>query len=179
MKLRKAGRFLVPGSEYADADALLNEAMTRAYNGAADMPGLKRHWPRGVPFEAFLIKTMQGLASDSRRGAHIKKRVMDDEVVRDGTSGEEIYPESESVCPDLLTEAIAREDSEIHQQKCAVRVATIEKLFEDDQEILLIIECLKDGKDPAEICDICNLTATQYASARRRMRRRFEKHGAP
>jgi hypothetical protein len=55
--------------------------------------------------------------------------------------------------------------------------ADIEAFFADDEEVLMLVLCLRDGQRPREIQESAGMTVTQYNTARRRLRRGLTKLG--
>ena len=63
-RIRKAAKYSLFGTEYQDPQELVNEAVARSMEGANGSKG--RHWPKSVPFVAFMFKTIQSIANGSR-----------------------------------------------------------------------------------------------------------------
>ncbi len=171
IRLRKAARVLIPGTEYAEPQELINEVLVRAMQGAIGQPG--RRWPKSrVPFLAFVIETMKSLVSDSRESAWMSRSEALDETSAEA-AGEAIAATSSPSIEHELLELAARDAAE---QRKAQAAAKIEKFFEHDEEVSLMWECLKEGMIGAEVIATCGFRdQTHYETVRRRFRRGIEK----
>jgi DNA-directed RNA polymerase specialized sigma24 family protein len=165
LRLQQFARIAMYGSPFATPAELVADAVTTAYLAAAKAGG--RRWRSDVPFMSYLVMTMRGLASDARRMIRHRAQkesgeVQDDE--HDGRFASQLFtPSIEQLC----TEA---QDENRYDQIEAVRT-----LFKGDPPILGIIEGIEAGMTPQEIRTRAGMTETEYESARRRMRRAFER----
>lgn len=173
LRLRKAARYCLPGSRYNDPDELLNEAVMRTMSAADGGKG--RVWRKSVPLMAYLIKTMEGLANDSRESweqGHIGHL---EDMGADGMSSADIADRYGPAQADLPTQLSELEHDRDLQQRAQEDLAKIDDYFKDDIDVSWIIMGIKDGLSSAEIRSLASLTQTQYETARRRFRRGVEK----
>jgi RNA polymerase sigma-70 factor (ECF subfamily) len=134
---------------------LVQEAFRRLLEPEAEGKR-KRHWSRGTSFVTTVIGTMRSLADEYRR-QHSTKKSMEAGTVDDlgvGSGG-----------PDTIDTALFAER----------RVEQIYQLFHDDEEIEEVLLRLHDEMTAEEIRDELGITATEYATARRRLRRGLDK----
>lgn len=139
---RLRARGLPPGVSWTD---LLHEAIARALDGS-------RRWPPGVPLLAFLSGVMRSICDElwRKRGREADLLVLEEEAGR------------EVVCPAPNQERIL----------AAVQaIAAVQRLFRGDEIALRIMDGLANGLSAEEIRTNNNLSAIEYDSARRRMRR--------
>lgn len=175
LRLIKAARICIGGTDYKEPMEILNEAFTRTLNGAVDGPGHKRRWQRKVEFVAFLIVTMEGLASDSRDSALQTKTAHLEGMVPEGGTVEQVLGGLGHTHAEALTQVLDDEDDARRAAKAQEALTLIYDHFADDQEVLWIIEGLKDDTPPAEVRRLSGMTQTQYETAKRRIRRAMEK----
>ncbi|MGK9165154.1 hypothetical protein KXR53_02595 [Inquilinus limosus] len=137
----------LPGLDWRE---LLHEAVLRALDGS-------RPWPRGVPLIAFLAGVMRSLCSghwrQQRAGALLLAEV-----------AELADLPSESADPERIVAATQA-------------LAAIDRLFADDPAALAVILGLSQGLSAEEIRRRTGLSATEYDSTRKRMRRALLRHG--
>lgn len=179
MRLDKAGRACIPGSDFQDADEVMNEAVRRAIEGCGKKTG--RHWPiERVDFVAFLIMTMRGLASDSRDSELMAKT--DHFAAGDDGSGswtlDRLGHRTAGVEQRLIDdEDEAEEDARVtkRQATASADADRIDKHFAGDQEVAWLVMCLREEKAPSKARIAAGLTQTQYETIRKRMRRGLEK----
>jgi RNA polymerase sigma factor (sigma-70 family) len=134
---------LVPWMEWRD---LLQEAVARALDG-------RRKWPSKVDFMAFMRQTIRSIANehlrrDQRRPVHAE---FDDEQLVDRALNSARQPERIVANANLLDE--------------------IHSLFVNDLEVLAILSGMATDETPEEIQKRSGMSATQYASAQKRIRR--------
>jgi DNA-directed RNA polymerase specialized sigma24 family protein len=146
---RLRARSLPHGVSWSD---LLHEAIVRALDGS-------RQWPAGLPFPAFLAGVMRSLCSEigRRRGREARLILI---------GGEVAYREVASLAPDQERAFAAAE-----------AVDAIRRLFAGDRIALRIIVGLEGGLSAEEIRTTHDLSAVEYDSARRRMRRALLRAG--
>jgi hypothetical protein len=138
-----------PGLDWRD---LLHDAIDRALDGS-------RNWPRELPLLFFLRETMRSLASEYRR-----KYV--DGLIRNECD----LPETPDGQSPLL--AVVSESPSIEQDISARQtLASILKLFEGDDQVLIILDAMARDASPDEIQRAGHMTPTQYSSAQKRIRR--------
>jgi len=129
---------------------VLHEAIVRVLDGS-------RGWPVGVPIVAFLSGVMRSICDDQWRSVRREQKLLvsRDDQDRDGA----------------LTDA-ADELSDPERVAVAVAgLAEIFRLFASDQVALKIIDGLANGLVARDICRAYDISALEYDTARRRMRR--------
>lgn len=180
IRLDKAGRACISGSDFQDADEVMNEAVRRAIDGCGKKTG--RHWPiERVDFVAFLIMTMRGLASDSRDSELMVKTDHFDAAEDDGSGSwtlDRLGHHTAGVEQRLVeAEEEAEEDARVsRRQASAIADADrIDSHFAGDQEVAWLLMCLREEKVPSKARIAAGLTQVQYETIRRRMRRGSEK----
>ncbi len=173
-RLRRAGWALLYGSEYSDPLELMNEAITRAMHGAGQSKG--RHWPLHVPFVVFLIMTMSSVANASTES--LTQTLTDSlaDFVPEGVAYSDFAIETLHTTS-VEAEFVNEEERAAESAKSAKVFADIEAFFADDEEVLMLVLCLRDGQRPREIQESAGITVTQYNTARRRLRRGLTKLG--
>lgn len=138
-----------------EGEDLLQEAMKRTWAG-------KRHWKKKkVTFVKHLIETMRSIAShepDELKGGTVVPATADDPIGGlDGT------PLSSST-PDPRRATSARE-----------QVEEICKVFDDDDEVGLVLEGLADEKTGPEIQNDLGIDETAYETIMTRLRRGLDR----
>jgi hypothetical protein len=180
MRLDKAARACIPGSDFQDADEVLNEAVQRAIDGCGKKTG--RHWPiERVDFVAFLIMAMRGLASDSRDSEVMAKTDHFDAANDDGSGSwtlDRLGHHTPGVEQRLIdAEDDAEEDARVAKRQASARADAdrIDKHFASDQEVAWLVMCLREEKAPSKARIAAGLTQTEYETIRKRMRRGLER----
>jgi len=145
-------RGLPGGIGWAD---VLNEAIVRVLDGS-------RVWPFGVPIVAFLSGVMRSICDDYWRRVRHEQRLL---VSRDehGRDGSPLDPIDELADPERMAAATAG-------------LAEIFRLFAADPLALKIIDGLANGLVAGDICRAYCISALDYDTARRRMRRTLLRH---
>lgn len=138
-----------PGLDWRD---LLHDAIDRALDGS-------RSWPRDLPFLLFMRETVRSLASEYRR------KYVDGIVQTEADFPEFDYGQSPLMS--AISEAPGAERDIAARQS----IASILSLFEHDDEVLSIIDAMARGDTPTQAQLAGQLSATQYASAQKRIRR--------
>lgn len=173
-RLRRAGSAFLYGSEYTDSLELMNEAIVRAMHGADQTKG--RHWPLHVPFVAFLIMTMSSIANASIQS--LTQSLTDSlaDFVPQGVAYSDFA--IEPLHATSVEEECVDEEGRAAEVARSSKVFTdIETFFADDEEVLMLVLCLRYGQRPREIQESASMTVTQYNTARRRLRRGLAKLG--
>jgi hypothetical protein len=173
-RLRRAGTAFLYGSEYIDPLELMNEAIARAMDGAGQTKG--RHWPLHVPFVAFLIMTMSSIANASTESLTQTATRSIADFVPDGVAYSDFALEPLRATS-AEGEQLDEEERASESARTAKVFADIEAFFADDEEVLMLVLCLRDGQRPREIQESAGMTVTQYNTARRRLRRGLTKLG--
>jgi hypothetical protein len=165
LRLNRAARLCLPGTEFRDPKEILNEAIVRCLSGS-------RQWRHHeVPFVAFMINTMKSIA-DASRAAPAQSRTDSafgpgPHVTHAGHADPDLIPFHTST-EDAVIEA---EDLDARRQAAAADAATIEEYFEGDEDVFWLILCYKQGQSPSKGRELADLTATQYQTTRKRFRR--------
>jgi DNA-directed RNA polymerase specialized sigma24 family protein len=155
VRLRRAGRLYALRLD-CELDDLLGDAIMLALSGS-------RTCPRDMEVLPFLVGIMRSRASALRQSAKRKgiPVPIDDNRQEDMT----VIPLVETTPHDLLDRA----------DDYAARVQALEALFADDPEALRVLSADLRQAEKAEIMAALNIDAVQYATIRRRMRRRIDK----
>lgn len=169
VRLHKAARIRVAGTAFTDANDLVSEAVATPYLAALGEGG--RRWPRGVDFMAFLLKTIQGIASDSRRSEERRLTVSQRVRLPDGQERDLL---TSRVCPTTASPEDLILDDECHKREDGA-LAAAREFFKDDPEILSIMKGIENDQSAKSIQESTGMSATQYETARRRWRRGLEK----
>lgn len=177
-RLDRKARVLAFGTEYAEGQELLNEAVKRALIGASNTPkpGERgRPWPKNVHIVAFLSMTMQSIANGSHHSVRQRvDRKMEAISGDDGESNDRLH-EFDLYTPGVDEELITQQESQTQQAIVDADVAAIEAHFAQDDDVSSILEGEKEDMSPAEVREMFDMTKTQYDTARRRMRRGIDK----
>lgn len=171
-RLRKAAAICLAGTEYQDPMELVHEAILRTMNAANGSKG--RHWPKNVPFMAYMIQTIKGLVSDSRESLPQKRTDYMEVMAAEGATTEEALGRVGYCHSDVLSQAVEWEESLDRHNRAKTDAILIDARFADDSEVMLIIMGHKDGLTSAEIRELGEMSTTQYETARRRFRRGLE-----
>lgn len=148
-KLRSAGLISIDWSD------LLNEAVIRTLSGA-------RTWPLNIPFIAFLAQTMRSIASEEWQRCKRENTTLECDI--------SVKNEDDNFnVEDLSVNTIDPERDALAKNA----IENLEKIFQDDNEVLSILHGLAEGNSPDEIQEEFGLNKTQYASAQRRIRRKI------
>ena len=147
LRLKAIARLRVrglPGLEWAD---LLQESILRLLNGS-------RQRPEGVALAAVLAMTMRSIADEHWRIVKRERPIL----VAPGRAALEQADDSPEADPERIAGAMQA-------------LAGLDRLFAQDPMVLNILSGLAGGLSATEIQLRYALTETDYASARRRIRR--------
>lgn len=147
LKLKKIAN-VYTGNHELEAEDLLQEAICRVLSGG------RKKCPTDVPFLTFIAGIMKSIAYGERK----KYKRLDHYNKNDRQDIEDIN--SLPYQPILEKQAYNE----------------IESIFEDDDEILLLIFHLSDETSPKEIQNSEGWNKTKYDSIRKRMRRKWNAH---
>ena len=172
-RLRKAAVICLSGTEYQAPQEIINEAIVRTISAANGGKG--RRWPKYVPFMAYLIQTIKGLANDSRESPIQTKTVNMEAMTTEGIKAEDVLDRLEHSHSDVVTQTIELEETQERRDRAKADADKIDAHFTVDSEVTWIIMGHKDGLSATEIRDLGEMTQTQYETARRRFRRGLEK----
>jgi len=171
-KVHRAARVLMSGSEYQDPSELLDEAVKRCMQAAVGQPG--RPWPLDVPFEAYLIKSMEGLASDSRDSWYQRNRVAIEALALEGQSADDVLGELERHVPSVEDALIEVEERGQRENEAEANIARIKAHFADKPAVTNLIEGKLADLSATETREMFDMTQTEYDSAHRAYRRGLE-----
>ena len=152
LRLRQLAKLRSSALVVMDWEDLLNEAIQRALEGV-------RQWPRLVPFMAFMVQTMRSIASEERRERQANLTVSEVDLVSSDSS---------TLALDQLTVNEVDPAREIEAREF---LSNIESMFASDEDALAVLRGFALGLTPNEIRESNGLTATQYATTQRRIRR--------
>jgi DNA-directed RNA polymerase specialized sigma24 family protein len=147
---RLRARGLPGGVAWSD---LLHEAVLRALEGT-------RRWPPGVPLLAFLAGIMRSLCDEQWRR---RRR-------------ESALPQPGDTMAATLVDTAPEIDPE-RVYAASEALAAVDRLFVSDAVALKVIAGLTNGLGAEEIQRHYGLSAVEYDTARRRMRRTLLRHG--
>ena len=146
---RLRARGLPDGVAWSD---LLHEAVLRALEGT-------RRWPPGLPLLAFLAGIMRSLCAEQWR-----QRQRESPLPQPGDAA--------------VTLADVATDSDPERAYAAAEaLAAVDQLFASDALALKVIAGLTNGLSAEEIQRLYGMSAVEYDTARRRMRRALLRHG--
>lgn len=172
LRIWKAGRAFLWGTEFDDPDELLGEAMLRAIEAAGKVKG--RHWPKATPFVAFVIMTMKSIADGSRESDYMSKTVAMEDMANEFTGDAHPMDLLGHFAPSVEEELIEAKGLAMRAARAGIDAGKIDAYFADDQEVAWLILCLKEDRKPSKARETAGLTQTEYETARRRMRRGIE-----
>lgn len=172
-KLHKAALIHLSGSEYSDPNEIINEAIIRTLKAANGGKG--RRWPKNVPFIAYLMQVIRGLASDSRESEDQSKTDWLEAMVPADATTEDVLGHLDHHHSDALTNIIEVEMNIERQARAKADADRIEAHFSQDPQVTWIILGRKEDLSPAEILEMGEMNPTQYDTAMRRFRRGIEK----
>jgi DNA-directed RNA polymerase specialized sigma24 family protein len=158
LRLKRVAKARSKGLSSMDWEDLLQESGKRALS-------LSRQWPRDVPFIAFMIKTIRGIANDERNKLYQQNERSESTLSHSG---------SEKALP-TLDDFGANIISAEREMMAERTLEEITALFEDDSEVLAILAGIAEGRTPTEIQLSSHMNPTQYASAQRRIRRGIDR----
>jgi DNA-directed RNA polymerase specialized sigma24 family protein len=150
-KLFKAAEFFCEINGFNNPDDLLQEALTRAYEG-------RRKCPPGLPMVPFLWGAMRSIANAAAKS---ERRSRIDPFAE---------PEDAEDDEQLNEHAVERVDPE---RIAAARQALerVNELFKDDVEVLVVIDAMASGLKGEALRQSLGLTKTEHETIRKRMMR--------
>lgn len=172
-RIRKAAEYCLWGTEFQDPAEIINEAILRTMNAACGEKG--RHWPKNIPFIAYMIKTIQGLANDSQESSSQKRTDHMEAMATETTGAEDVLGRFGHHHIDVLTQALELEETSERQDRAKEIVSKIDAYFAGDSEVTWVIMGHKDELSVSEIRELSGMTQTQYETARKRFRRGLDK----
>lgn len=170
LRLRKAAQGFLVGTEYQDANELINEAVLRAMDGT--LGGQGRHWPKHrVPFVAFMIMTMMSIADGSRESHFMSRTDRLEGLSLKGEGADHVLDYLGFSTQSVEDEALDAEEEAAAIARAKVDADRIDALFAGDQEVAWLVMCIKEGKSPAKARELAGFTTTEYETIRKRLRR--------
>lgn len=172
VRLFKAAATCLGGTPYKSAEELVAAAVSQTYLSAAGDPG--RRWPRDVPFIAFMVKTIRGLASDSRKSASWRRTDRIDDLLAEGDERDPLGTHGhyvQSVEDEVLDEQEQQEQSARNDDV----LRKIEEFFKGDDDVQAIMMQIEDGLSPKQVQEMFAMSEVKYETARRRLRRGMAK----
>jgi len=160
LRLTKIAARMVGGTRFT-SDELVQEAIYRALKEKGG-----RKCPRDVPFLKFLANVMRSVASADRKTTAIDPITQADRSASITTEDQASrVPDGRKTPEDVLIDADEYE-------KC---VKSLQDLFVDDSECLLIVMGDLDGLQAEEVREMGGMDEKTWNTARRRMRRKIDK----
>jgi hypothetical protein len=159
-RLLKAARYLAMGSD-RNPKGLMNDAVCAALDGT-------RACRRDLPLTVLLIGVMKSQVWWAR------EQKKDEPVLEtmDATGTDGVSARLRDPARDPEEMLLAKEDTQ-------ARLDKLEELFAGDEEAELVLFGELDDMSPSEIREQAGLDETQYATVRRRIRRKIEKAIGP
>lgn len=158
LRLEKMARNRAKVLKGADWQDVFQESIRRCLAGT-------RPWPKNVALVPFLGGVMRSVAEEMKERQ--KREPMDQSVRQRPDDGEH---------PDLFEGLPSPDPGPAERADSAEEFAEVEALFADDEEAWLVATARAEGFDPAEIQSAFDLSATQYASILKRIRRKWLRH---
>lgn len=172
-RLKGIATLCLMGTEFQESQELINEAVLRTMKAANGEKG--RRWKRSVPFIAFMIMTVRGIADDSLNSASQMRVDRIEAMVAPDASSDDLLGVLGYSNPCVVEQAIELEETEERQAQAKRDSDDIDAFFADDDEVNWVIMGIKDKCSVAEVCQLSEMTTTQYETARRRFRRGLQK----
>lgn len=173
VRLTKAARTKLGGTVYASAEDLVNEAVVTPFRAALGEGG--RRWRKDVSFVAFLIMTIKGIASDSRRSATRRRTVSAQTMTKEGEGERDVFDALDLTAPSVEEQLLDDEQEQEWEARHQKDFTAVDEFFRNDDEIQWIMIGIQERKSPIDIQQISGMSKTQYESAQRRWRRGLEK----
>lgn len=173
LRLKNAAALCLFGTEYQNPQELINEAITRTLSAAHGGKG--RRWKMSVPFMAFMIMSVRGIANDSLESLPQTKTVRLEAMATEALTAEDALGAMGHRNPSVEELAIEIEEDDERQAGAKRDADAIDARFAADTEISWIIMGYKDGLAASDIRELAGMSATEYDTAKRRFRRGLEK----
>ena len=155
-RLERIARLRTIGLNDLDWQDLLHDAVTRLLDGS-------RRCPRGLSLVVFLRETMRSIVSDHWRRRSARPILLEAELPRAEDGKPSGILEN---APDLKT-------NPERAAAAAETLASVEEVFREDPEAMLVIVGMANGQSPDEIQKEANMNPTRYATTQRRIRRKL------
>lgn len=173
LRLKNAAALCLFGTEYQNPQELINEAITRTLSAAHGGKG--RKWKTSVPFIAFMIMSVRGIANDSLESLPQTKTVRLEAMATEALTTEDALGALGHQNPSVEELAIGIEEDDERQAGAKRDADAIDARFADDTEISWIIMGYKDGLAASDIRELAGMSDMQYDTAKRRFRRGLQK----
>lgn len=168
MRLERIARYRVLAHPLLNPRELLNEAVVRVLRGT-------RRWPKSVALVRFLSNVLRSLAAEAWRQEGDSPERPESRLLTGETQHETSYiAKSRAELPNPEEATLERE----RQHELSLFVAQMLKIFEEDRLARGVLEALLRGKTAEEIRNQHGLTAAEYGTVRRRIRRRVDRRYA-
>ncbi|MES9902814.1 MAG: hypothetical protein ABW168_09035 [Sedimenticola sp.] len=153
IRLEKVARYRVSGLPHVEWRDLFQTSVERVIAGT-------RQWPRGVGFVVFLSGVMKSVTNEHWK--HLGRAKKAGVIM-------EFSPRVSEATGRVASDNPGQ-DSELAAQQELERV---ESLFENDEHALAIIMSKAEGYSPAEAQEMFGMTAKEYSTAMKRVRRKL------
>lgn len=146
----------------APMEELLSESVSRILSG-------RRNWRRDMDTVPFLFGVMKSISDEFLKRREASLVIPESDIPGADPSGEG------------LLERSTRDDPKLSVQERAIsaqeKLRRVEELFNDDELAQQVVLGRAEGWSPEEVQKEFNMTKTEYASASKKIRRRFLKEG--
>lgn len=146
----------------APMEELLSESVSRILSG-------RRNWRRDMDTVPFIFGVMKSISDEFLKQREASLVIPESDIPGADPSGEG------------LLERSTRDDPELSVQERAIsaqeKLLRVEGLFNDDELAQQVVLGRAEGWSPEEIQKEFKMTKTEYASASKKIRRRFLKEG--
>lgn len=146
----------------APMEELISESVSRILSG-------RRNWRRDMDTVPFIFGVMKSISDEFLKRREASLVIPESDIPGADPSGEG------------LLERSTRDDPELSVQERAIsaqeKLLRVEELFNDDELAQQVVLGRAEGWSPEEIQKEFNMTKTEYASASKKIRRRFLKEG--
>ncbi len=179
LRLYRQGDAMALGSEFAGGRELFSEAVKRALIGTSGerADGERgRPWPKTVDLVAFLMECMRSIANGSQNSIKQKVDRRAEALATEDGEDNSYLSAPEHHHRSVEEELIEREEREARQVAAEADVAAIRRLFAQGDVVHEIMDGEEIGMMPDEIRQATGMTATAYASGRKKLRRTVDKH---
>lgn len=127
----------------------------------------RRRWREDLSLIQFITGVMKSLAHSSRKSEKIRPL---DRALATGSTGQEEMDRVQG------SEEGQPEDEAVSDEAERCLLENLEKVFQDDAEVLLVIERRLAGDSPSQVKVALGMNQTKYETVCRRLLRRFRKH---
>lgn len=169
-RLFSIAKVVMRGSGYQQSADLVSDAFSTSLLAAHGQGG--RRWKTEVPFMAYLVMTIRGIASDAQRDAYNR-------VFKGGYFSPE-DPDPEIVTSDPWSPSAQSPDEQEseRQKKEEEDLAILEQVrqyFEDDAQVKWVIKGIEEGMPKRVVCKLSGMSEKDYEAALKRWNRHLNK----